>query len=83
MITALFLASLIGLIHILTSVLPDATALPDSVFLWVDYFHAGSQIIGAFLPLDQFFVILGLFILIEGLLVSFNISTTIYRWIRG
>lgn len=83
MITGLFLTILLGLMSLLVGFLPTAQPLPTAVFDWVSYFHAGAQIIGIILPLNQFYIILGLVITIEGILLGYKIALFIFGWIRG
>jgi len=83
MITGFFIWLLIGLLAVLSGFLPDATALSPAVFGWIDFFKQGQQIIGVFLPMDTFFQVFGLVVVIEGALLSYKIVTTVYRWIRG
>jgi len=83
MITDFFLYILNALINALASILPTASTLPSAVFDWIPYFKTGASIIGVFLPMGQFYAVLGLTIIIEGSLLSYRMGVTVFRWIRG
>lgn len=83
MITGFLIFIVLSIINLLILILPEATALPTSIFSWVSYFNTGASILNQFLPLGQFFSALGLFITIEGVLLGYKIGVTVFGWIRG
>lgn len=83
MIIQLFYLIINAVLGILNNYLPDAGTLSSSVFSWVSYFHAGAQFVGIFLPMSQFYIILGLFIAIETSLLIFKLGIFVYNLIRG
>lgn len=83
MIVNFFYVIINAVLAILNTYLPDAGTLSESVFSWISYFHSGAQFVGIFLPMGQFYVILGLFITIESSLLIFKIGIFVYNLIRG
>jgi hypothetical protein len=83
MIVTFFINLLNSLVRVLLAILPIASPFPDAVTLWVGYFHTGLQLIGYILPLDQFFIIFGLWAFWETKLLLFTIAERIYKYIRG
>jgi hypothetical protein len=83
MITSLFLIIVSGVIVIVAALLPASMTLPDSLTQWVAYFHAGIQLVGFIIPLDQLFAILSMFLAIQGALFLWRVTLGIWGVIRG
>jgi len=83
MIVTLLVYFLVAFISILLSLLPIAPDIPEAAEAWVGYFSAGISFIDFLLPVEQLGILIGLWLFIEGILLIYKASITIYRWIRG
>ena len=83
MISDFFIRLLLSLIGFLLQVLPDAPPIPAAALDWIGYFHNGLQMIGWALPIDQIFIIFGLYITIQGYILVFSLGERVYKWFRG
>lgn len=72
MIADFFINILTSLFTFLVQLLPVAAPIPAAALQWVGWFHTGLQLIGFMLPMDQFFIILGLWLGIEGVILAFT-----------
>lgn len=83
MIVNILIELLLVLVDLILIVLPVAGPLPEAATAWVGYFNSGVSLIGFILPMTQFFVILGLWVSIELVLIGYRIALFIYKRVRG
>lgn len=79
MIFAAFINIYAVFVGLINTLLPDAPRLSDSMLLWLGYFHSGITMIGFILPINTFFEVLGIVIVIEGYMLSIRIAMFIIR----